>query len=262
MRAAAAAGPAGARLWRADSHGYRMHPGLHWAIGPQTHSASITMDHDFWLQRWQQGQTGFHQSRVLPLLPKHWPAVGVPAGGRVFVPLAGKSLDMLWLAGQGHPVLGVELSPLAVQQFFAEHGLTPTVRSSRYGTHHVAGAIELICGDVFGLDADALADCAGVYDRAALIALPPELRARYVAGPYAHLPAGCRGLLVTLEYPQHEMQGPPFAVEEAEVRQRYGAGWNIALLERRDILAQEPRFAAAGVTALGTALYGIARKAA
>lgn len=220
------------------------------------------MDHEFWLQRWQAGQTGFHQSRVLPLLQKHWPALGVPAGGRVFVPLAGKSLDMLWLAAQGHPVLGVELSPLAVQQFFAEHGLTPTVHESRYGRHHVAGSIELICGDAFALDAAVLSDCAGVYDRAALIALPPALRARYADELYGRLPAGCHGLLVTLEYAQAEMQGPPFSVEETEVRQRYAARWNVDLLERRAILDQEPHFAAVGLTALSTALYGLRRQAA
>ncbi|MEZ5608192.1 MAG: thiopurine S-methyltransferase [Burkholderiaceae bacterium] len=220
------------------------------------------MEHDFWLNCWQHGQTGFHQSRVLPLLQKHWPALGVPAGGRVLVPLAGKSLDMLWLAEQGHRVLGVELSPLAVQQFFAEHGLTPAIHASRYGTHHVAGSIELICGDVFAVDAAALADCVGVYDRAALIALPPAMRARYVAELYARLPAGCRGLLVTLEYPQHERQGPPFSVDETEVRQRYGPDWSVTLLERRDILAQQPNFAAAGLTALSTALYDLTRRAA
>ena len=215
------------------------------------------MDPDFWLQCWREGHTGFHQARVLPLLQKHWPALGVPPGGRVFVPLAGKSLDMLWLAGQGHPVLGVELSPIAVQQFFAEHELTPEVHASRYGTHHVAGAIELICGDVFGLDAAALADCVGVYDRAALIALPAELRARYVDQVYGWLPSGCRGLLVTLEYPPQERAGPPFSVDEAEVHQRYRPHWSVDLLERRDILAQQPDFAAAGLTALATVLYGM-----
>ena len=147
------------------------------------------MEHDFWLQRWREGETGFHQARVLPLLQKHWPAVGVPRGGRVFVPLAGKSLDMLWLAEQGHRVLGVELSPVAVEQFFAEQHLTPAVHASRYGTHHVAGPIELICGDAFGLDEAVLADCAGVYDRAALIALPPALRQQVEAGGTALLAA-------------------------------------------------------------------------
>ncbi|HOV18708.1 thiopurine S-methyltransferase [Ottowia sp.] len=219
------------------------------------------MEHDFWLQRWREGQTGFHQARVLPLLQKHWPALGVAPGGRVFVPLAGKSLDMLWLAEQGHRVLGVELSPLAVEQFFAEHHLTPAVHASRYGTHHVAGPIELICGDAFGLDEAVLADCVGVYDRAALIALPPELRARYAGELQARLPAGCRGLLLTLEYPQQQMPGPPFSVAESEVVQRYAPAWQVQRLECRDILAQEPHFAARGLTALSTVVFRLERAA-
>ena len=155
----------------------------------------------------------------------------------------------------------MELSPLAVEQFFAEHELTPQVSASAYGRRYVAGNIELICGDVFGLDADLLADCSAVYDRAALIALPPELRRRYVGDFLTQLPAGCRGLLVTLDYPPHEKQGPPFAVPEAEVHERYGGDWAVELLERRDILAEQPGFAAEGVTALETAAYRLLRKA-
>lgn len=218
------------------------------------------MDQEFWLQRWREGRIGFHQTRVLPLLQKHWPALGLPSGSRIFVPLAGKSLDMAWLAAQGHEVLGVELSPLAVQQFFEEQGLTPRTWTSRHGTHYAAGRIELICGDAFALDAEVLAACAAVYDRAALIALPPSLRADYVAALMARLSKGCRGLLVTLEYPQHEMEGPPFSVDEAEVRARYAADWDVALLERRDLLASEPGFAARGLTALTTAVYRLQRR--
>ena len=217
------------------------------------------MEAEFWLQRWRERRIGFHRDAVMPLLEKHWPALALPKDSRVFVPLAGKSLDMLWLAAQGHRVLGVELSPLAVAQFFAEHGLEPEVRESRHGVHHVAGDIELIQGDAFALDAAALADCAAVYDRAALVALPPDLRARYVGELYARLPSGCRGLLVTLEYPQHEKNGPPFSVEEREVRERFEPSWNVDLLERRDILEAEPRFAAEGVTALATAVYRLDR---
>jgi len=176
------------------------------------------------------------------------------------VPLAGKSLDLAWLAAQGHRVLGVELSPLAVAQFFEEQGLAPQVRESRYGRHYSAGNIELVCGDVFALDAEALADCAAVYDRAALIALPPPLRRRYVRELYALLPGGCRGLLITLEYPPHEKQGPPFSVPEDEVRELYGRDWEVTTLERRDILAQQPGFAAEGVSALETAVYALSRK--
>lgn len=219
------------------------------------------MDPEFWNARWREGRIGFHQQQVTPLLERHWDAIGVPAGARVFVPLAGKSLDMAWLAGRGHGVLGVELSELAVAQFFAEHGLAPEVSRSRLGIHHRAGAIELIVGDAFALDAATLADCAGVFDRAALIALPPSLRERYARGLYAALPPGCRGLLVTLEYPQREKSGPPFSVPEDEVRALYGRDWRVGVLERRDILADQPGFAAEGVSALDTVAYRLERNA-
>jgi thiopurine S-methyltransferase len=218
------------------------------------------MDPDFWQQRWHEGRIGFHQDRVTPLLEQYWDAVGVPPGGRVFVPLAGKSLDMAWLAARGHRVLGVELSPIAVRQFFESQQVAPVVRESRHGTHHSAGAIEIICGDVFAIDAAMLADCSGVYDRAALIALPPPLRERYASELYARLPDGCRGLLVTLEYPQQEKQGPPFSVADDEVRSRFGRDWTLELLERRDILASQPGFVAEGVSALHTSAWRLQRR--
>jgi thiopurine S-methyltransferase len=218
------------------------------------------MDAQFWQQRWHDGQIGFHQERVTPLLQQHWDEVGVVAGGQVFVPLAGKSLDLLWLAAHGHRVLGVELSQLAVEQFFAEHGLAPTLRASEYGIHYVAGEIELICGDAFVLDAAALADCTGVYDRAALIALPPQLRERYAAELYPHLPTGCSGLLITLEYPQQEKDGPPFSVPGDEVRALFDRDWVIGELARHDILAEQPRFVAEGVTSLQTVAYRLQRR--
>lgn len=219
------------------------------------------MDHAFWLQCWQEGRTGFHQSHVSPPLQAHWPALGLTRGARVFVPLCGKSLDMAWLAQQGHRVLGVELSPVAVQQFFAGQGLRPEVHVSRHGTHHVAGPFELICGDALGLDAELLAGCAAVYDRAALVALPPPMRAAYVERLMACLPAGCEGLLVTLEYPQQEMAGPPFSVPQEEVLRRYGRDWQVTPLERRDILAHEPGLAARGLTTLTTTVYRLQRQA-
>jgi thiopurine S-methyltransferase len=213
------------------------------------------MEAEFWLQRWRENQIGFHQTRTTPALERYWSTLELPHGSRVFVPLAGKSLDLLWLAAQGHRVLGVELSALAVEQFFAENALTPTVHESRYGRHQVAGPVELIQGDAFALDEAALADCSGVYDRAALIALPPPTRARYVGELYARLPSGCRGLLVTLEYPQPQKKGPPFSVEEGEVRALYAPRWDVERLERRDVLAEEPRFVAEGLTALSSAAY-------
>ena len=213
------------------------------------------MDAEFWMQRWQEGQIGFHRTEVMPLLETHWASLQLPPGSRVLVPLAGKSLDMHWLAAQGYRVLGVELSPLAVQQFFAEAGLQPVRHHSHYGEHFVAGPVEIILGDAFGLDAALLSDVAGVYDRAALIALPPALRQHYLDTVYAGLPDGCEGLLITLEYPQQEKAGPPFSVDSDEVGNLFDAHWHTSLIERRDILGQEPRFRAEGVSALSTAVY-------
>lgn len=191
----------------------------------------------------------------MPLLQRHWPALRMPDGSRVLVPLAGKSLDMIWLAACGHQVLGVELSALAVAQFFAENDLVPRISRSRYGVHHHAGNIELICGDVFDLDMQMLADCRGVYDRAALIALPEDLRQRYVRHVYGQLPRDCRGLLITLEYPQHEKSGPPFSVTADAVDQLFQPQWRVERQEHQDILSREPAFIADGVTDLSTTLY-------
>ena len=217
------------------------------------------MQPDFWHQRWSDNQIGFHQATPTPLLLKHWASLGIAPEAQVFVPLAGKSLDMAWLASQGHRVLGVELSQLAVEQFFAEHGLSPGPEQTRYGSHYRAGGIELIVGDAFGLDADLLRDCTAVFDRAALIALPPELRTLYASELYARLPTGCRGLLVTLEYPQAEKAGPPFSVPEDEVHSLYDQDWEVELLEHRPIPPDHPGFVA-GVSRLDTAVYALRRR--
>lgn len=217
------------------------------------------MQADFWLQRWQDGQIGFHRSEVMPLLQKHWPTLQLAQGSRVLVPLCGKTLDMHWLAAQGHRVLGVELSALAIEQFFAEAQLTPERHSSQYGEHYRAGHIEIICGDAFALDAALLSDISGVYDRAALIALPPALRQHYAGTLYANLPSGCQGVLITLEYPQAEKHGPPFSVLQAEVESLFATPWQATLRERRHILDQQPDFRAEGLTALATAVYQLQR---
>ncbi|ARP77617.1 thiopurine S-methyltransferase [Bordetella genomosp. 6] len=217
------------------------------------------MDADFWLDRWREGRTHFHQTRVTPLLQKYWPTLEVPAGSQVLVPLAGKSLDMVWLAGQGLRVLGVELSQLAVEQFFDENGLRPEVHESAQGRHYVAGNLELICGDVFALEDATLAACAGVYDRAALVALPGPMRKRYAREVYGRLGRGCRGILITLDYPQDQMEGPPFSVDDAEVQALYADHTEARLIDRRDILDKEPKFNQRGVARLDTLVYRLER---
>lgn len=219
------------------------------------------MQAQFWLQRWQEGQTGFHRDEVMPLLEKHWSGLQVPIGSLVFVPLAGKSKDMLWLASQGYRVLGVELSPLAVEQFFDENKLAPVIHDSSVGRHFIADTIELICGDVFAFDASVLAECSAMYDRAALIALPVNMRQRYASHLSRNLPGNRQMLLITVDYAQSEMDGPPFSVTADEVQILYADDWQITMLERRDILAEEPRFVERGLTALQTSVFQLQRPA-
>ena len=196
----------------------------------------------------------------MPLLQKYWPALGLPADSQILVPLAGKSLDMLWLAAQGHRVLGVELSEVAVEQFFGENGLLPEKRDLPFGVSYRCNNIELICGDIFAITPEVFAGCQGVYDRAALIALPPTMRAQYVQQVYAQLPRSYRGMLITLDYPQQQMDGPPFSVPDTEVQALMAAHSEALVLDQRAILDKEPKFSERGVTRLDTLLYRLQGK--
>ena len=213
------------------------------------------MEEGFWQTRWQRNQIGFHRQEVNPGLEKYWPTLQVAQGSCVFVPLCGKSLDLLWLAEQGYCVLGVELIEKAVVDFFAEQKLSPTVIQQGAFKRYSAGAISILCGDFFALTTDDLAAVDAFYDRASLIALPDELRRLYAEHLSIHLPEHCQGLLMTLDYPQAQMSGPPFAVSPAQVEQLLGNAFILECLEERDALGQEWRFKDAGVTRLFEYVY-------
>ncbi|MDD2090954.1 thiopurine S-methyltransferase [Pseudomonas guariconensis] len=216
------------------------------------------MEPAFWHKRWADNQIGFHQAQVNPYLQTYWPALGLAQGSRVLVPLCGKSLDLAWLAGQGHQVLGVELSRRAVEDFFNDHGLAPQV--TQQGAFEVwrSGDVELWCGDFFALTAQHVGDCVGLYDRAAVIALPPAMRERYLALLSRLLPGACKGLMVTLDYDQARLDGPPFSVADDEVRAGF-AGWQVEALEEREIIQESPKFEQAGITRLIERVYRLLR---
>lgn len=214
------------------------------------------MHADFWHQRWQENRIGFHQDEVNPYLVEYWPKLGVPPPARVFVPLCGKSLDLVWLLEQGYQVEGVELSELAVQAFFEEQKLP--ARRARLGDWTVweSAGIRLWCGDFFDLGAAQLGALEAVYDRAALIALPAPMRQRYVQH-LLQLAGGCPQLLVTLSYPQEEMDGPPFSVEPDEIQHLYEAAYSGAEQPcmRADVLAENPHLQERGLARLDEAVY-------
>jgi len=213
----------------------------------------------FWHERWARDQTGFHLPEVNPYLLRHWSGMTLASGAQVLVPLCGKSLDLVWLVTQGYRVLGVELSEKAVEAFFNEQGLTPQI--SERGAFKVfhSGTIELWCGDFFALDAGAVAACSALYDRAALIALPPLMRERYAAHLSSILAEGTRGLLITLDYDQAQKAGPPFAVSDEEVHLLLGERWELEVLEEQDILGESWKFIQEGVGRLDERVYRVAR---
>jgi thiopurine S-methyltransferase len=206
------------------------------------------MQPQFWHDRWQANEIGFHQSEPHAALARFWPSLGLRHGARVFVPLAGKSPDLLWLAQRGFAVVAIELSPLAVQQFHAENPAA------------AAAGVNLRCGDFFDLTPQDLGPVDAIFDRASLIALPPDMRRRYAVHLANLEPPGCRTLLITLEYEQSRMPGPPHSVDNAEVQQLYGATHAIDLLARYDQLDDFPRFRARGLERLTEVVYRLTRR--
>ncbi len=172
----------------------------------------------------------------------------MPKSCRVLVPLCGKSLDLLWLRDQGYSVIGVELSDIALQAFCMENGVPARRRRLPEFDLYAAPNLELYRGDFFSVDLPMLGNVAAVYDRAALISWAPALRVPYVEHLAMLTQPGTGTLLITLEYAQGQMAGPPFSVDGDEVQRLYSPHHVIRELARRDVLANEPRMRARGVT--------------
>ena len=206
------------------------------------------MDAKFWHQRWERNEIGFHQGEINSHLQSFWQKEQLVENSLVFVPLCGKSLDMLWLRSEGYRVIGVEISALAVEDFFRENNLEPERTQQGDFIRWEVDGLVILQGDIFHLRAGDIAGVSAVYDRASLVALPREMRSRYTDHLASILTRGVSVLLVTLEYPQDQMQGPPFSVEEPEVRQLYETGYGIELCFELDVLAENARFRERGLT--------------
>ncbi|WP_371325076.1 thiopurine S-methyltransferase [Dechloromonas sp. ZY10] len=188
------------------------------------------MNPEFWHARWANNEIGFHLDQVQPLLVEHFGRLALAAGQRVLVPLCGKTRDIGWLLAQGLQVVGVELSRLAVEQLFADLGLEPVVEAAGAGECFRASGLTVLVGDFFAVSREQLGLVDAVYDRAALVALPPEMRSRY-AEQLAALSERAPQLLITLEYDPALHPGPPFSLGAAEVGALYDAAFHIDCLQ-------------------------------
>jgi thiopurine S-methyltransferase len=218
------------------------------------------MNKTFWTERWQRRDIGFHQPHIHEQLTRFWPTLGLPMASTVFVPLAGKTRDMVWLATQGHRVIGVELSEVAVREFFQDGGQTPDVRSDGPFDVYSAGPFSLYRGDFFEMPPKAMTEVAAVYDRAALIALPPDLRVRYAQKLTSIIPSKAVIFLVTVAYPNGEISGPPFSVTRDDVESLYGDAFKVEVLEDRDGLEASGNLKRRGVTELRETAYLLRRR--
>ena len=193
-----------------------------------------------WLERWQEGRIGWHEEDGNASLKKHWRATG----RTVFVPMCGKSVDLRWIAAQGNRVVGVELSDIAIESFFAEQGLAFSVVQDELPRYDAIGVdVSIYCGNLFDLTS---IRCDAHYDRGALIALPAAQRSAYALHVSSLLTDDAEQLVITLDYDEEIAQGPPFSVGDEE----FLAYWpHLDCVEQRDDIANAPpKFLDAGLT--------------
>ena len=192
------------------------------------------MDAEFWLDKWQHNQIGFHKSEANPLLIKHIDALALDKGNRIFLPLCGKTLDIGWLMKQGFRVIGAELSELAIQQLFAELDLVPVITAIGDINHYRADNIDIFVGDIFDVTQDMISQVDAIFDRAALVALPPDMRKTYTKH-LIEITSSAPQLLLTFEYGVTDVTGPPHSISQDEVVAHYGDHYHLKTLELFDI---------------------------
>lgn len=225
------------------------------------------MEIDFWLERWSKNEIGFHQQELNPYLAYFYGEQGPSAEQReklkVFVPLCGKSRDMLWLSQNGYNVFGVECSERAVKDFFEENALNykhaEKAEHAFYQTSEQASVIEIFQGDFFSLQPADMDNVTDIFDRASLVALPVDMRKQYAEKMAELQGPGVRTLLVTLTYDQNEMNGPPFSVSEEHVNELYSDYFSIEKLCFKDTINDEPRMKDRGLSSLVETVYKLTR---
>ncbi|MFO1411516.1 MAG: thiopurine S-methyltransferase [Acinetobacter parvus] len=190
------------------------------------------MQHEFWHQKWQKNEIGFHLNQPHPLLVKYMGCLNISPNSRIFIPLCGKSLDIHWLLTQGYHVVGIDLSPIAIHDLISTLGLSFTEMQSGNLSHFHHPQIDLFVGDFFELTIEQLGQIDAIYDRAALVALPEQMRSQYIQH-LIHIGGHASQLLISFEYDQSMMAGPPFAISTQQLQDYYSSEYDIQLLDRQ-----------------------------
>ena len=192
------------------------------------------MEATFWHKKWETNEIGFHEKEYNPGLTRHFGGLNLPSGSRVFVPLCGKTRDIHWLLKEGFKVVGAELSELAVKQLFEELQTQPAVEDTADGKIYTAPGIQVFTGDIFQLTGNSIGRIDGIYDRAALVALPDPMRKKYTE----HLRTitdTAPQLVITFTYDQAHMDGPPFSVPAAEIETFYAPFYQLKQVQDSEV---------------------------
>jgi thiopurine S-methyltransferase len=188
------------------------------------------LDINFWNERWNKKEIAFHMNEVNPMLVKYFPKLSLEEQKRIFIPLCGKTLDIEWLFTKNFKIVGVELNELAVKSLFIELNIEPIIIELNDFLIYKYKDIEIFVGDFFNLSKEILGKVDLVYDRAALVALPKVMRQKY-STHLLNITSGITQLLLTYEYDQNIMKGPPFCVDSFEVTEYYFNTYSLVLLE-------------------------------
>lgn len=190
------------------------------------------MEKSFWENRWNTNQIGFH-GKINNFLKKYFSELKLKPGSRVLLPLCGKTLDIHWLLSQGFHVIGVEFVETAIVQLFDELGVTPEISVEGKLKHYSAPHIDIFVGDFFDVTEAYTGRLDAVYDRAAIVALPADVRVNY-ARHVRKLSHNASQLLITFEYDQSLFAGPPMSVPAAEVESHYAETYNIKFCDKEE----------------------------
>lgn len=193
------------------------------------------MNNEHWITRWKEKNIGFHEEPINSLLIKHFKTLNLSLNSRVLVPLCGKTTDIAWLLMLGHDVVGIELSEIAVKELFEELHILPKISKLNDVIHYHTTGIDIFVGDIFDVDTSMVGNIDAIYDRAALVALPKDVRIKYTQH-LRELSNNAPQLLICCEYDQNLMKPTPFSIEKEEIEEHYKSHYKIKLLERAMIV--------------------------
>lgn len=193
------------------------------------------MEPNFWHNRWEKNQIGFHANEVNPLLVEFFSKLSLNQGSRIFLPLCGKTLDLHWLRSAGYSVVGAELSKKAIDFLFQDLGIKPNINKIENLEHYFSENIDIFVGDIFHIPKSILGKVDAIYDRAALVALPKDMRRQYTSH-LMDITNSAPQLLICYEYNQELMDGPPFSISHTEILMHYKDNYKVKNLASKPVV--------------------------